>query len=240
MTDSVNYADMPTEIATSIVAVMGEIKPLTKDGENKFQKYNYVSVDQFYDLVGGLMSKHGIFIVPFEASVEVSSRSTTDDRGVTKESTWLFAVYDIFVYHKAGVKFGPVRRSIQVPAAGAQSFASAQSFVEKYFLRALFKIPTGEPDSDASAKEFLPAAAKVTYITEEQIKTIEKELAEYTSEQEEAFRNWLYGTIGASSIKQIKEVEYGFVKKKMDKRRAEKEKRADPSLEATSDTEKAK
>lgn len=154
--------DMPPEIAKAIVGVMAQIKTLTKDEVNKFQKYNYVSVDQFYDLVGRLMAGAGIFLLPFEKSMETSKRSTTNDSGVTKESMWLIAIYDLYIYHESGARFGPVERSITVLANGSQAYASSVSFVEKYFLRSLFKIPTGEGESeiDARPKNDLPADAK--------------------------------------------------------------------------------
>lgn len=140
---------MPPEIAKAIVAVMATIKPLEKDGDNKFQKYKYVSVDQFYELVGRAMASAGIFLMAFENKIEVH------DRG---NASWLSVVFDLFVYHESGAEFGPIQRTTQVVASGPQSYASAQSFVEKYFLRALFKIPTGDSEPDAEEKRTLPAA----------------------------------------------------------------------------------
>lgn len=159
-TISVNVSErpsMPPEIAKAVVAVMAQITPLSKDSKNSFQKYSYVSVDQFYEQVGRLMAGAGLFVVAFEKTMDVSKRQTTDDRGQTKESVWLSAVYDLFLYHETGSQFGPIERSITVPASGAQAYASALSFVEKYFLRSLLKIPTGEADEDAAEKRDLPA-----------------------------------------------------------------------------------
>ena len=149
---------MPPEIAKAIVEVMAQVKPLGKEGENKFQKYNYTSVDQFYEAVGPLMAKAGIFTLPFEASMVVDKRETTDDYGKTKTSVWLSATYDIYIYHASGAQFGPIQRSIQVPASGAQAYAAAQSFVGKYFLRDIFKVSTGDDDDvDAQTKRPLPS-----------------------------------------------------------------------------------
>ena len=148
---------MPPEIAAAVVAVMAKITPLSKDATNSFQRYDYVSVDQFYALVGRLMAEAGIFTVLYEKSMVVGERKTSDDRGNVKTSVWLSAVYDVWLYHKTGAAFGPVERSITVPASGAQSYASAISFVEKYYLRSLFKIPTGDGDTDQDDKRNLPA-----------------------------------------------------------------------------------
>lgn len=148
---------MPPEIAKAIVAVMAKIEPLTKDAENTFQRYKYVSVDQFFEAVGKPMAEAGIFVVAFEDALDVSKRQTSNDRGDIKESVWLTATYDLFLYHVGGAEFGPVRRTITVPASGAQSYASAMSYVEKYFLRNLFKIPTGDGDADGDEKRDLPS-----------------------------------------------------------------------------------
>ena len=148
---------MPPEIAAAVCVVMGQITTLSKDERNKFQNYDYVSVDQFYALVGPLMAEAGIFTMLYEKSMDVGERKTTSDRGDTKASVWLSACYDVWIYHKSGAAFGPVERSITVPASGAQSYASAISFVEKYYLRSLFKIPTGDGDEDGAPKRDLPA-----------------------------------------------------------------------------------
>lgn len=151
---------MPPEIAKAIVKVMGEVKKLGKDADNKHGGYKYVSVDQFFDQIGALMHGAGIFVVVDETSCETASRETVDGYGKVKVSNWLTSHYDISIFHDSGAQFGPIKRTIQVQATGPQSYGSAISYVEKYFLRSLFKIPTGEQDADADAQEGLPATPK--------------------------------------------------------------------------------
>jgi ERF superfamily len=148
---------MPPEIAKAVVTVMGQIKRLAKEGTNSFQRYQYTSVDQFFEAVGPLMAEACIFTLLLESTMDVEKRETTNDRGETKSAVWLLATYDIYLFHASGSSCGPIQRSIQVPASGAQSYASAMSFVEKYFLRSLFKIPTGDADADSEDKHSLPA-----------------------------------------------------------------------------------
>ncbi len=152
--------NMPPEIAKAVVKVMGEVKKLGKDTRNDHGKYNYVSVDQFFDQIGKLMHDAGIFVVVNETECETAVRTTVDQWGKEKSSAWLTSHYDLFIYHETGVSHGPIKRTIQVSASGPQSYGSAISFVEKYFLRSLFKIPTGEQDADADAQEGLPANAR--------------------------------------------------------------------------------
>jgi len=127
-----------------------------------------------------------------ETSTAVEVREVFNDRGEVKKSAWLLATYDIWLYHISGVSFGPLHRAIQVSATGAQSFASAQSFVEKYFLRNLFKVPTGDVDEvDASDKGDLPSGNVVNLradkkITATQVQMVETALKALTDKTIEA------------------------------------------------------
>ena len=58
---------MPPEIAKAIVAVKAKVKMLGKEDENRFGKFKFVSVDQFYEMIGPLMAEAGLLIVTDEA-----------------------------------------------------------------------------------------------------------------------------------------------------------------------------
>jgi hypothetical protein len=151
----------PPEIAKAIVEVEGKIKRLAKDDRNKFQNYKFTSVDAFYEAVGPLMAEAKIFSFPHQVNKDVSEQSSTDDRGVSKKSMWLSMDFDIFIYHETGAAWGPFRRSMRVPASGAQAFGSSDSYVQKQYLRTLFKIPTGDADdADHYEQRGLPASGK--------------------------------------------------------------------------------
>jgi hypothetical protein len=148
---------MPIEIIKAIVAVTGKVKKLGKEGNNTFQRYKFTSVDQFYEALGPLMASEGLCDMAFEKSVTVEVRETANDQGVVKKGAWLIAEYDFVLYHESGVCSPAISRTIQVQASGAQSYASAQSYAEKYFLRNLFKVPTGDVDEvDQAVQEGLP------------------------------------------------------------------------------------
>ena len=148
---------MPPEIATAIIEVMAGVTTLSADSRNKFANYDYVSVDAFYELIGPLLSKAGIFDLAFERNIDISTRETANDRGDVKKSVWLSMVCDIYIYHKSGKCFGPIARTIQVPASGAQAYGSAPSYIKKYFWRDLLKVPCGDPEIDGQPKQQLPA-----------------------------------------------------------------------------------
>lgn len=161
MSDEIEVAaklpPMPVEIAKAVIAVKRQIERIGKDETNAFAKFKYASVDQFYEAVGPLMAQAGLFDLVQEVDLNVEMREVQQENGAIKKSLWLTANYEIWMYHESGCQFGPIPRKIIVPATGPQAFGSGQSYVEKYFLRALFKIPTGEADADAERQEGIPA-----------------------------------------------------------------------------------
>jgi len=148
------YTQMPKSIAAGIVKVMGSIKRLAKDNENKFQRYNYASIDAFLEAVGPLMAEAGIFIIPEEESTETVETEKKNSEGTTG---WLRVHWSFIIGHTDGSLFGPLHRTVMVPASGAQAFGSAMSYAVKQFMRGLFCIPTGDGDDpDADKKQPLP------------------------------------------------------------------------------------
>lgn len=142
---------MPPEIAAGIVKVMKAVKQLGTDERNQHGGYNYVSTDKFMGLMRPLLAEAGLLVMMDERAI--------DTKEFGKNGTaWLFAEYDIWLYHESGAEFGPMTRRTMVPAAGAQSFGALQSYLLKYFMRNLFQIPTGEKDADDLPQEGMPAA----------------------------------------------------------------------------------
>lgn len=147
---------MPAEIAKAIIAIKKQVKSLRKDEENKFARFQYASVDAFYEAIGPLMAEAGLFVMTEEASTQTDRRETSDDTGRTKTANWLLTNYELTLYHESGIGWGPIHRSIMVAATGPQAYGAGQSYVEKYFLRGLFKVPTGDTDADSHIQAGLP------------------------------------------------------------------------------------
>jgi hypothetical protein len=141
---------MPAEIAGAVNDVCTKVKMAVKEHVNKHGGYKYVSVDKFYEDMGPLMAEAGLFLVMNEAASE-------------SDGKWLTLTFAIYLYHKSGKAFGPIMRSQGVMANGPQAYAAAQSFAEKYFIRQLFKVPTGEEEADADSqgKAPIPASKKL-------------------------------------------------------------------------------
>ena len=130
---------LPKSIATAINGVMGDIKTLKKDDENKFQNYSYASIDNFLKAVNPLCAKHGLIINIDEESCEVTRDGT--------KNPWVHIVYKFILSHASGDTWGYTpRRNMFVAMTGGQSMGSSQSYCLKQYMRSLFLISTGEKD----------------------------------------------------------------------------------------------
>jgi hypothetical protein len=210
--NAITAPSMPPEIAKAVIAVMREVKKLGKEGNNTFQRYKFTSVDQFYEALGPLMASHGLFDVAIERSSAVDVREVADDKGNIKKSAWLAVDVDFWLYHESGSSYGPIPRHIQVQATGAQSYASAQSYVEKYFLRNLFKVPTGDVDEiDTSQQAGLPAPPSTIFITPEQVEELDEILVSLNEKVQEGFKKYF----GVEFLGRLPASEYDFALKSL-------------------------
>ena len=130
---------LPKSIATAINGVMKDIRMLKKDDENKFQNYNYASIDKFLSAVNPLCAKHGLIITMDEESCKVSRDGA--------KNPWVHIVYKFILSHASGDTWAYTpRRNMFVSMTGGQSMVSSMSYTLKQFMRSLFQISTGEKD----------------------------------------------------------------------------------------------
>jgi len=135
---------MPASIAASIIAVKKQVRQIGQDERNEHGKYRYVTVDRFYERIGPMMAEAGIALLIDETDSEVKEGKSGNP--------WLFAHYALSFMHEDGSISAPMRRSLAMPINGPQTYGAAQSYIEKQFLRQIFKIPTGEKDADEVAQ----------------------------------------------------------------------------------------
>ena len=126
------------EIAEALFATALDISknPLVKDVENKFAKFKYVPIDAYYNAIPKIALKHGLFW-------------RCREQEVTAEGKTIFFKFSFDLLHKSGSgveNFDTV--TIHHPAQGPQTAGSARSYAEKLFMRTVFKVVTGEKDSE--------------------------------------------------------------------------------------------
>lgn len=132
----------PITISNSLFEIQSKVKRLVHDSENNYQSYKYVSVDAYYEFIRPLLNDAGLMIIPNE-----------EDAGLSPDGKTLKVVLAFTMLHKDGdVWEFPIRRTVYLPYTGAQSCGSALSYADKFIMRTLFKIPTGEYEAEADEK----------------------------------------------------------------------------------------
>lgn len=128
----------------AIQSTIRDVGHLAKTDENKYAKYNYVSIDDYYDKVARTALDHGLSWIISEEKIDA------------REGYVIFT-YTFDIYHRAQVAddgadshvLDAVTFSVVHPIQGPQTAGSAASYAEKLFMRTVFKVRTGEPDADA-------------------------------------------------------------------------------------------
>lgn len=126
------------KIAGAIASVMSEIGTIPKTGHNKFHDYHYATLPDLLFVLTPLMGKHGIAV--FQSEVEIK---TIENR--------MAVTYDFTVAHSSGETW-PEKLRFTGMSIGRDSKGSwddkavnkCHSAARKYFLLALFQVPTGD------------------------------------------------------------------------------------------------
>ena len=129
-------------IAAAIASAVREVRVIGKGDRNKFDGYDFASIDKFLMLVNPICGRNGLF--PIVAQREVEFYENVNSKG--GKSVWARFFYDVTMYHETGETLGPINMMVAVPMNGAQSSGSAQSYALKQFFRAMLMIPTGDKD----------------------------------------------------------------------------------------------
>lgn len=137
-----NYS-FPPHIAGAVVSVMRSLGTLAKDQENKFDKYDYASIDDFIAHVRGHCAEAGLAIIPDEgAEPQLIDVTKKDGKPMV---VWK-SRFGFILIHEKGESFGPIFKTVAVQFNGAQAAGSAQSYAMKQLFRGLFLIKTGDKD----------------------------------------------------------------------------------------------
>jgi hypothetical protein len=137
---------MPEAIASAVNAVMADVTYVQKLGENTHHNYKFVAVG---DLLEKLQpsTKHGLIIAQNETAHEMI------------DGTVMTATYAFTLAHKSGVVWSAQLHHTGMAAARTpkgnlddKALNKCHTAARKYFLMALFQIPSGvDPDADGDA-----------------------------------------------------------------------------------------
>lgn len=133
-----------SKIATAISAVMAEVGHVAKGGTNEFHRYKYATMENVLQKVTPLMAKHGLAVIQTE-----KSRSWFDGERV------IAVTYAFTIMHSSGEVWperpeqsGMCRCRDSKGGFDDKSLNKCHTSARKYFLLALFQIPTGEEDDN--------------------------------------------------------------------------------------------
>ena len=193
-------------IFQAIASAVGEVKVLGKSERNKFDGYDFVSIDKFLALVNPICARHGLFPIISQRELEMYENTSSQGR----KSVWARFFYDITLYHSSGETLGPTNIMVSVPMNGAQASGSAQSYALKQFFRAVLMIPTGDKDdADLIPTETHHAQQPQTVSPDQFIKL--RDLAEQAGVDEHT----ICKTYGCNDMQQFPADKFGSAVKKL-------------------------
>ncbi len=130
------------KIAQSISAVMSEIGVIGKDGRNEFHRYDYAKMEDILQRLTPLMAKHGLVVF----QTEIDRTMFDEDRAVAVRYAFTIVHSSGEVWPEHPVQTGLSRCRDSKGGFDDKSFNKAHTAARKYFLLALFQIPTGDDD----------------------------------------------------------------------------------------------
>lgn len=135
-------------IIKAICKVQSTLGAVKKSQKNQHGGYMFASTDDIYAELTRRMSEAGLVIMALEQECEIQ-RIERDG----KTSQWAKLVFSfVLATEEATWTDAGSRRTLFIQVTGPQTFQAAQSYAEKSYMRALFKMPTGDMDLDAVAQ----------------------------------------------------------------------------------------
>ena len=151
-----------SKIVAALCAVMAEVGSVQKRGRNTFHGYDYATAADVAHALQQLMAKHGVMVIQTEVGQSVA---VGNDRGQILRQTYRF-----FLLHSGGETLASID-GVPFTHTGTASASNSKGGLDdkamnkchtaarKYFLLALFQIPTGEFADEPDAAEDRGGAA---------------------------------------------------------------------------------
>jgi hypothetical protein len=124
--------------------ILADVESIGKGRSNEQQGYKFRGIDDVYNMVHPLMSRHQVFCVPRMLAQDTSERVTAT--GTTLRFVQLSMAYDFFAPDGSHVTAEVMGEAMD---SGDKASNKAMSAAHKYALLQTFCIPTGDvPDAD--------------------------------------------------------------------------------------------
>lgn len=148
MTEINNGTGNKAKLFAKVAKVMTEVRKLKKDGNNTFDKYKYISGDNAFEHIGGIMASVNLVILP--SVYEIDTKEVQSKSGGIMYFTTVHAQITLADGETGetwtGEWFG------EGSDRGDKSINKAMTAMMKYFLLRVFQIGSGE-DTDADSPD---------------------------------------------------------------------------------------
>lgn len=219
MADSVKNPVMAPEIAEAVLAVMAAVGILSKEDKNKFDNYDYASIDSFILHVREHCLAAKLLIIAQEADEPKLVDTKTKDG---KPLMMWWSRFGFTLIHETGASYGPIYKTVMVQAKGAQAAGSAQSYALKQLMRGLFLIPTGDKDDPDKTSAEIAASGEQKNELQKAAESIKRKLN--TSKTLDALiETWGINEITLEDIREKSEAAYKHLGGVYDKKKEELE-----------------
>lgn len=151
MTEVVNFptgTPAPATLVGAIAAIMADVHTVAKNGVNKFHGYRYARMEDILQEITPLLGRHGLVVFQSETG-----------RAMFDEDNVIAVEYSFTVAHVSGDRWpeplhqtGVSRCRDSKGGWDDKCLNKCHTAARKYFLLALFQIPTGE-EADADQGE---------------------------------------------------------------------------------------
>lgn len=135
------------KIVDAVKNIRGKSLKLIHDANNPHQKYNYASIDKYYEVVVPVCVTFGLTWRARETGWEL--RQVND-----KQLVILKLSFDVFVGDAACMDY--MKITVPGPLVGPQTTGQLYSYADKVFMRVAFGVATGEADGDSIKQEDYP------------------------------------------------------------------------------------
>jgi ERF superfamily len=136
-------------LVAAIASVMNEVHVVAKRGENEFHRYRYATMGDILKEITPLLGRHGIVIFQSETG-----------RAMFDEDNVIAIEYAFTVAHASGETWPRAIKQTGVSTCrnskggwDDKALNKCHTAARKYFLLALFQIPTGDEEEDADRGE---------------------------------------------------------------------------------------
>lgn len=141
---------IPKSIVRAICEIKKTIEAVAKTQKNSHGGYMFSSTDDIYAAVARKMGQVGLVILPLEERCEIVRIEKEGKDGKPQTVQWAHLEYSFALATDEDTWTDPrAKRTLYIQVTGPQTFQAATSFVEKAYLRSLFKIPSGDMDLDS-------------------------------------------------------------------------------------------